>query len=107
MTIKKISYNEMTNRLRLFNRDHDHTKEHIYGVVVLKKSNWPDKDYSLDERSYKVSSDNKAFIDGMCGYSIFAQTLDKSDSCRLDWYLSTEKGNWDIDYCYMLDKEVA
>lgn len=104
--MEKMSYNEMTKAFCDFNRTHDHTKEQIYAVVVLKAENWHEKK-SLESRSYKVSSDNKAFIDGMGGYSIFAENLDKTDYCRLDWYLDSEKGLWAVDYCYMLDQGVA
>lgn len=67
----------------------------LIGVIVFSQSNW-DKEYSLESRSYRVSSDNKAFIPGQIGNSIFADALDGTDDgVRLDWY------HWDVDYCYM------
>lgn len=69
----------------------------LIGVVVYKAGNWK-TEYSLESRSYKVRSDNKAFIPGMCGNSIYADNLDKSDhGVRLDWY------GWAVDYCYLLE----
>lgn len=105
-----ISYYEMVQKFREFNRRNGITskgcrKGDIKGVVVLSSDNWPDRDYSLESRSYVISSDNKAYIDGMGGYSIFAESLDGSDSCRLEQYLETERGDWKIDYCYMLEEE--
>jgi len=106
--VTKITYDQMVRNLIDFNRINGVTspgscKGEIKGVVVVSQDNWDEK-YSLGARSYVVSSSNKAFIDGMCGYSIFASTLDGSDSCRLENYLETERGSWKIDYCYMLEE---
>ena len=71
--------------------------EPLFGVIVYKESNW-DRPYSLEARSYRVSSDNRAFQMDKIANSIFAECLDGSDiNVRLDWY------NWDIDYCYIED----
>lgn len=104
--MKKITWTQMTDALWKHNEDNNITckgtdKNPIYGVVVYKASNWKEE-YSLESRSYKVSSDNKAFIPGQLGNSIFASNLDGTDKyVRLDWY----KGDWEVDYCYMLDEE--
>lgn len=75
-------------------------KHPLIGVVVFSQDNW-DKEYSLESRSYRVSSDNKAFIPGQIGRSIFADALDGSDDgVRLDYY-----PEWIVDHCYMLDAE--
>ena len=77
----------------------------LVGVVVFKQSSWPGapRQYTLNERSYRVTSDNKRFIGGMCGNSIFADCLDGRDlGVRLDWYLK----DWKVDYCYLVGKEV-
>lgn len=69
------------------------------GVIVFKSENWPDKDFKLASRSYKVVSDNKFFISGIGGNSIYGSALDGSDNgVRIDWYL----GQWKIDYCYIV-----
>jgi len=107
--MQKLNWNEATEYLRSFNREHkirskgNDEKAHI--VVVITEDSFTEE-YSLDARSYLVSSDNKAFIDGMGGYSIFAGSLDGSDPCvRLEQYLEVEgnKGGWKIDYCYIKD----
>ena len=75
--------------------------ERLTAVVVFKKENWPDKDFSEESRSYRFTSDNKCFVPGMCSSSIFADCLDGSDNViRLDWYLN----DWKIDYCYIEEK---
>lgn len=54
-----------------------------------------------------MSSDNKAFLDGMGGYSIYASCLDGTDPCvRLEAYMRAEHGGekgWKVDYCYIKD----
>ena len=106
--ITKITYGELKKAFRDFNDTNDITTKGtgkaITGVIVFKSENWPDKDYSLESRSYKVSSDNKAFISGQGGYSIYASSLDGSDPCvRLEQYLEYEYGDWKVDYCYLLE----
>ena len=101
---KHITFNQLCSIFYKHNEGHNITsqfddKNALTGVVVFKSENWPDKNFSLGERSYKFSSDNKFFISGMGGNSIFAYALEGPDSngIRLDWYL----GNWKIDYCYI------
>ena len=65
------------------------------------------KPYSLLSRTYRFSSDNKAFRPNMAGYSIFAYCLDKNSDqgVRLDWYMAKE-GNtngWKVEDCYILE----
>ena len=93
--MKKITFSELCENMATHNRENGDFSNPIYGVVVYKKSNW-EKEYSLKERSYRVSSRNRAFQDGKIANSIFAECLDGVDvGVRLDWY------NWDVDYCYM------
>ena len=67
-------------------------------VIVFKNESWPGKEYSLESRSYEFRSDEKYFLSGMGGDSIFATSLDKSDvNVRLDRYLN----KWKVDYCYL------
>lgn len=76
----------------------DSSSNRLFGVVVFKSENWPDSNYSLESRSYRFASDNKFFVSGLGGNSIFADCLDKTDAgVRLDYYLN----NWKIDYCYI------
>ena len=107
--MQKLSWHEATEYLRSFNREHNirskGNEEKAYIVAVITEDSFSEE-YPLESRSYLVSSDNKAFIDGMGGYSIFASSLDKTDPCvRLEQYLEAEgnKGGWKVDYCYIKD----
>lgn len=85
-------HNEDTNVTSQFD-----DKNHLWGVVVFKDEG-ANKGFSLESRSYRFTSDNKFFISGMGGNSIFANNLDNTDrGIRLDWYLP----EWKIDYCYI------
>ena len=56
------------------------------------------KEYPLESRSYEFRSDEKYFLSGTGGSSIFATSMDKSDvDVRLDLYLN----KWKVDYCYL------
>ena len=93
----KITFWELSKNFEEYNHEHDNGCDgtSITGVIVYKQSNWS-KPYSEESRSYRVSSNNRAFQDGMIANSIFGHCLDGTDQgVRLDWY------DWDIDYCYM------
>ena len=59
--------------------------------------------YSWKERTYVISSENKAFEPNKGGYSIFGSCLDGSDHClRLDQYIKEEFGGengWVVEDC--------
>ena len=94
--MEKISFSEMEKRFCEYNRTH--SSGCIEGVIVYSSDNWPGKFYSLESRSYRVTSDNKAFKDGMGGYSIFGSCLDGTDPC-----IRLEHIGWKIEHCYMLE----
>lgn len=70
--------------------------------MVVYKEEGVNKGYSLESRSYQFRSDSKYFLPKMGGNSIFARNLDNTDSIRVDWYF----GDWEIDYCYVMESEV-
>ena len=104
--MKKLTWDEFEARMWNHNKENNITtkgqdKHPLIGVVVYKQGDWFNKQYTENERSYRVSSDNKAFISGQIGRSIFADCLDGLDiGVRLDWYNS----DWEVDYCYMLEE---
>lgn len=107
--MQKLTWSDATDYLRRFNREHNikskGNEETAHIVAVISEDSFT-QEYSLEARSYLISSDNKAFIDGMGGYSIFASSLDGSDvGVRLEQYLEDEgnKDGWRIDYCYIKD----
>lgn len=104
--MKKLTWSEVEELMWKHNRDNNITvkgidKHPITCVVVFKQGDWFRKEFTEVERSYRVSSDNKAFIPGQIGSSIFADCLDGTENgVRLDYYIN----RWKVDYCYMEDK---
>ena len=66
------------------------------------------KPYSLLSRTYRISSDNKAFWSNMGGYSIFGYCLDitSDQGVRLDHYMAEERdpSGWKVEDCYILER---
>ena len=98
----KMTYGEMVAKFREHERSNPST--HLTGFIVFTEDSF-DKPYSLESRTYKVSSDNKAYRPNMGGYSIFGWAIDGSDpGVRLERLMAAEKGGangWQGDYCYM------
>lgn len=103
-----MNYKELLSEIKKHNEINDVQNQfgdpnRLYCVVVFKNESWPkrERDYTLEERSYVFTSDNKAFISRMYGRSIFATTLDGQEHVRLDWYI----GEWSVEDCYFMSKE--
>ena len=96
-----VTYSEMVARFRDAERN---GKDHLTGYIVFSQDSFT-KPYTEAERTYIVSSNNKAFQPNMGGYSIYGSSLDGSDvCCRLDGFMANEKGGkdgWKIERCYM------
>ena len=99
----EMSYQQLKAHLRQAEKDRSHT----VGYIVFTADSF-DKSYTEEERTYVVGSNNKAFIEGMGGYSIYASSLDGSDKCvRLEAYMADEYGGkdgWKIEKCYVKDE---
>ncbi len=96
--IVEMNYQELTTLFRSVN---DKGLPPIVGYVVFTENSF-DKAYDEEARTYKVSSDNKAFQSGMGGYSIFASCVDGTDPCaRIDLLMRDEYG-WKVEKSYML-----
>lgn len=95
--------------MRSYFRAAERARQHLSGFIVFSPASF-DKEYSVESRTYAVSSDNKAFRPNMGGYSIYASALDGSDPCvRLEQYMASEyggKNGWQIERCYMMSDEV-
>lgn len=106
LTMIEMSYSEMCALFRSVEKTHS---GHVTGYVVVSEDSFT-KPYSETERTYVVSSNNKAYQPNMGGYSIHASSLDGSDrGVRLEAYLAAEKGGkdgWKIERCYMRGNEI-
>ena len=81
-------------------------KEDLTAHITFTEDSFA-KIYPLLSRTYRVSSDNKAFWPNMGGYSIFGYCLDGTDQgVRLDWYMAEEgnPGGWKVEDCYILEQ---
>ena len=99
----EMSYPQLKAHFRQAEKERNHTT----GYIVFTADSF-DKPYTEEQRTYVVSSNNKAFIEGMGGYSIYASSLDGSDKCvRLEAYMADEYGGkdgWKIEKCYVKDE---
>lgn len=96
----KLTFEELKAKMIAFNNEYNITTKGtgpvLEGVIVFTEDTFS-KPYSLEERSYKVTNQNKAFLPNCFSNSIFGNSLDGSDmNVRLHDYI----GDWKIDYCY-------
>lgn len=100
--MNKLTYAEMAAAFR--HHEYPGAVKHLTGYIVFTEESF-DKPYSLESRTYRVSSDNKAYQPNMGGYSIYGSAIDGSDSMvRLERYMAAEKGvksGWKVAYCYL------
>lgn len=98
--ITEMTYKEMKQRFW----EAENKEEHITGYIVFSEDSF-NQPYSEESRTYVISSDNKAFQSGMCGYSIYGSCLDGTDKClRMDGLMADERGGkdgWKIEKCYI------
>lgn len=95
--VVELSYQRLSE---IFNYVNDTHKSPVSGYIVFSRDSF-DMPYSEQSRTYVVSSDNKAYIAGAGGYSIFGSCLDGSDqNIRLELYMHGD-GAWKIERCYM------
>mgnify|MGYP001205265367 CR=1 FL=1 len=97
-----MTYGELVSRFREVEKS-GHGKTHLTGYVTFTEDSFA-QPYSESSRTYAISSNNKAFIPNMGGYSIYASCLDGTDQCvRLEQYMANEfggAGGWKIQRCY-------
>ena len=104
---KILSYREITGMFYDYNC-HTENPETLYGAVVIASESF-DKEYPLEDNTYIISSESKAFKPNMLGYSIYANNITGTDNgVRLDNYLKEEKAGkngWIVDKCFIITKE--
>lgn len=92
-------------KMREYFRAAERNGQHLTGYIVFSQASFA-REYSLESRTYVVSSDNKAFWSKVGSRSIFASALDGSDpNVRLDCFMAVEQGGpdgWQIERCYMM-----
>lgn len=100
----EMTYRELSNAF--YEQESKMEDKHLLGHVVFTQDSFT-KPYSEASRTYVISSNNKAFIPGMGGYSIYGSSLDGSDVCvRLEAYMAAEKGGkdgWKVERCYLVE----
>lgn len=105
--MKKITWSELNEAMWNFNNEQGFTskgnKNRLEAVVVFTKDSF-NKSFTVKERSYKFTSDNKAFLPNQSSNSIFADCLDGNDlGVRIDWYMHDRSKPWKVEYCYLLN----
>ncbi len=102
--MKKMTFNELRNLFYKHNASTEYP-ETLHAVIVFSEDSWS-KEYSLENRSYKVKSNNWGWMADKAGRAIYGDTLDDTEKyIRLDRYikgLRSETG-WIVDYCYLLE----
>jgi len=91
-----LTWAQLVSFFDRWNEAFDPEDSPIMGIVCYRQSNFRDTYYPEDSRTYCFSSNNKAFISGMGGYSIFASSLDGTDRG-----VRIEHISWKVDYCYI------
>ena len=95
-----MPYRQLTSEF--YKQESGPSKEHLTGYIVFTQDSFS-RPYPEMSRTYVVSSNNKAFITGMGGYSIYGGSLDNTDPCvRLEGYMAAEHGGkdgWKIERC--------
>lgn len=85
-------------------------RKHLTAHITFTENSFS-KPYSREERTYVVSSDNKAYKPSNGGYSIYGSSLDGSDTCvRLEMYMREERGGkdgWEVEEIHLLRREDA
>lgn len=96
----KLSFREFKTIMQKHTKD----EKPLVGYIVFDPRSFT-KEYSLDSRTYRVTSDEKYFNPEMCGNSLWGYAKDGSDDCvRLNYYLHSPNP-WIVEYCY-LEEEV-
>lgn len=96
-----MTYGELAAQFRA--QERSGTGRHMLGYIVFTEDSFLEP-YTEEQRTYVVSSDNKAFKPNMGGYSIYASSLDGVDKMvRLEAYMAAEHGGkdgWKVERCY-------
>lgn len=99
--VAEMPYRQMK---QLFKKVEQCRGEHVSGFIVFRKDSFLSSQ-TINSRTYRVSSDNKAFQPGGDEHSIYGSCKDGKDpNARLDQHMAAEFGGkfgWKIERCYM------
>ena len=101
--MKKMTWYQMTNLFRDYNK-HAQSKTPIVGFIVFTPESFQ-KPYTLEERTYRVSSDCNWF-NKRISTSLYGDCLDGTDhGVRLDAYMKDfgNRDGWIVAECYVED----
>lgn len=104
---KDVTYGELVSYFKAV--ESAKAGKHLSGYIVFTEDSFT-APYSELARTYRVSSNNKAFQPNMGGYSIYGSSLDGTDPCvRLEQYMVAERGGKDgckIERCYVKEEDL-
>ena len=89
--MKKVTFEEFSKRMSEHNKSAEASTP-IYGYVVFKPSYFTKITHPIEERTYKVSSDNKHFKEDSLSWSIFGK-------CEADGDVQKFYTGEDVEYC--------
>ena len=98
-SLREVSYQELKT---IFRETEKKGESHIKGYITFTADSFT-KPYTEEQRTYVISSDNKAFLPNKGGYSIYGSSIDGTDlDVRLERYMADETGDsgyWKIEKC--------
>ena len=103
--MQTMKWSEALEYLREYNRRHGFRQgntpdKYCVMVAVLKPEAMIDKNADEDHRTYTFNNNNKAVLDGMIGYSIFATNKGTKGCERIEHLMDK-----DVEYCYVKSED--
>lgn len=106
--MEKVSYKGLCRLFRAV-ESVGNGKVHIEGRILFTKDSYTEE-YTEQSRTYVVGSNNKAYIPGMRGYSIYGSSMDGLDkNVRLERYMAAEYGGkdgWKVEKCFIEEADL-
>lgn len=101
--MEKLTFKQLLEKINEHNKKNQIKTQYsdsnpLICIAVIDNSSFTEE-YPLESRSYKFRSDEKFFLPHMISNSIWAESLDKTDYIRLDYYLN----HWKIEYFYIIE----
>jgi hypothetical protein len=103
-----MNWKELHQKFEEFEKDNTSGK-HLEAEVIFTEDSFT-KPYTKEQRTYRFSSDNKAFKPSMIGYSIFASCIDGTDQgVRIERYMKEEQNYkdpqaWEVEDVRILNE---